>query len=154
MQERLLQIGDWMKVNGEAIYGASRWKTPAQWGKGRRDYKPANGGGDLLLKLTVDPDPGYAVKECFFTYNADRKDLYVILPRWPVPSATGGTSFTIQDLPLSPGTRIELLDTHASLSWRRVGNNCIVTLPAFDPNRIKSQFGYVLKIQGVTRPVK
>ena len=158
MQERLLQIGDWMKINGETIYGASRWKTPSQWGKGRRDYKPATGSGDLLLKLTVDPDSGYAVKQCFFTYNAARKDLYVILPKWPAPAlsgpASGSASFTIQDLPLAPGTRIELLDTHATLSWRRTGNNTIVTLPPFDPNRIKSQFGYVLKIQGVIRPVK
>jgi len=152
MQERLLQIGEWLKINGEAIYGSSRWKTPSQWGKGSRDIKPvAQGGGDLLLKMTVSPDPGYAVKECFFTYNATRKDLYVILPKWPALSATGAASFTIDDLPLAPGTRIESLDTHASLSWRRVGNNCVITLPPFDPNRIKSKFAFVFKINGVTR---
>jgi alpha-L-fucosidase len=148
MQERLLQIGDWMKTNGQAIYEASRWKTPAQWGPGRRDYKPATGSGDLLLKLTVDPDSGYAVKECFFTYNADRKDLYVILPKWP------GSSFTIHNLPLAPGTRIEWLDTHQGIFWRPKGNDCILTLPAFDPNRIKTPYAFVLKIHGVSQPAK
>ena len=149
MQERLLQIGEWMKINGEAIYGSTRWKQPSQWGAGRQDYKPANGGGDLLLKLTVDPEPGYAVKECFFTYNADHNDLYAILPKWP--SAVGGsgasaTTFTIHNLTLTPGTPIQLLETKDDLVWHQQGNDCVIDLPGFDPNKIKSQFAFVIKI--------
>ena len=30
MQERLLEIGDWLKVNGEAIYGTRKWRTPSE----------------------------------------------------------------------------------------------------------------------------
>ena len=36
-----------------------------------------------MLKLTVDPEPGYAVKESFFTYNPVTNNLYAILPQWP-----------------------------------------------------------------------
>jgi alpha-L-fucosidase len=139
MEERLEQIGHWMDINNEAIYGAIRWKTASQWGPGRRDYKPAKS-GDLLLKLTVDPDPGYAVKECFFTYNPTRKALYILLPRWP------GASFTVQDLQLPAGTKVELLETHQSLSWKQEGKAVRIRFPAFDPNTIKSEYAYVIKI--------
>ena len=30
MEERLLQIGDWLKVNGEAIYGTKQWRVSSE----------------------------------------------------------------------------------------------------------------------------
>jgi alpha-L-fucosidase len=57
MEERLLQIGDWMKVNSAAIYNSVRWRVTGQWEGG--------------------------VKTCYFTYNPVENDLYMILPHWP-----------------------------------------------------------------------
>jgi alpha-L-fucosidase len=147
-----------MKINNEAIYNTVRWKTPAQWGKGRQDYKPKNGGGDLLLKLTVDPDPGYAVKECFFTYNPVHKDLYAILPKWPAvaaatatgsPARAGGATFTIHGLTLAQGTQIELLETQQPLTWHQQGKDLVIVLPPFDPEKMKSQYAFVIKIKNI-----
>ena len=150
MEERLEQIGHWMDINNEAIYGSVRWKDASQWGPGRRDYKPKNGSGDLLLKLTVDPDPGFAVKECFFTYNPERKDLYVLLPKWPGASAGRSVAdFVIQDLDLPAGTKVELLETHQQLQWKREGKNVRVLFPPFDPGRMKSEYAYVIKIHSI-----
>jgi alpha-L-fucosidase len=53
MQERLLDIGKWLKVNGEAIYGASTW--------------------------TKRPD---ATQNSVF-YTRKGNDLYVICTKWP-----------------------------------------------------------------------
>src|SRR5437660_12855406 len=34
MEERLTEIGDWLKINGEAIYGTKPWKATRQWSAG------------------------------------------------------------------------------------------------------------------------
>jgi alpha-L-fucosidase len=139
MEERLLQIGEWLKINGEAIYNTVRWKAPAQWSEGRRDYHAK--GGDVMLKLTVDPDPGYAVKEIFYTYNANTNSLYAIFPKYP-----SGGKLVIKDMTLPANTTISFLSTKENVSWKQEGTNVVVSLPQYDPNKIKAPYAYVLKI--------
>lgn len=139
MQERLLEIGDWLAINGEAIYGTSRWKTSSQWSEGRRDYKDRS--GDMLLKITIDPDPGYAVKEVFYTYNAATNNLYAILPKYP-----SDRKLLLKDIALPPGTTIDLLSTKEKLNWAQEGNNIMIELPMFDPNTFKAPYAFALRI--------
>jgi alpha-L-fucosidase len=58
-KERLLAIGDWLKIYGETIYGTRKsFMKPAEWGvaveKGNKVYvhitKPDNAGKELMLK--------------------------------------------------------------------------------------------------------
>ena len=141
MQERLLQIGDWLKINGEAIYNTVRWQTHSQWSDGKRDYKPKDGGGDLLLKLTIDPEPGYAVKEIFYSYNATANSLFAIFPRYPE-----NKKLRLKKITLPSGTAISFLSTKKEVSWVQDGEDIVVNLPDYNPNTFKAPYAYVLKV--------
>ena len=139
MQERLLQIGDWLKINGQAIYETSRWKMSSQWSEGRRDYKDRS--GDMLLKITIDPDPGFAVKQVFYTYNQNNNSLFAILPQYP-----DNKKIELKDIQLPEGTTIQFLSTNETVSWKQQANNVEVLLPDYNPNKIKTPYAFVLKI--------
>jgi alpha-L-fucosidase len=139
MQERLLQMGEWLKINGEAIYNTSRWKSHSQWSEGDRNYKDRS--GDMLLKITIDPDPGYAVKEVFYTYNAASNSLYGIFPKYP-----SDKKLVLKEVTLPAGTGISFLSTKENLQWKQSGNDVEINLPDYDPNKIRSPYAYVIKI--------
>lgn len=142
MQERLLQIGEWLKINGEAIYHTVRWKTTNQWSDGKRDYK-AGKDEDIMMKLTVDPAPGYAVKEIFYTYNPVKNVLYATFPRYP-----SGRKLVLKDLPNNNGiSGIRFLSTGAQLKYERSGNDITVQLPEYDPNKIKAPYAYTIAVE-------
>jgi alpha-L-fucosidase len=141
MQERLLQMGEWLAVNGDAIYGTHPWKLSSQWSAGDQHYKPVHK-DSLLLKQTLFPDPGYAVKEMFFTRK--NNELYCILPRYPA-----NRTVVIRDLTLKKGTTIIYLGNRNAVSWVNHHGNVVITMPAYDPNTIQSTYAYVLQIKNI-----
>ncbi|TNE57352.1 MAG: hypothetical protein EP344_11245 [Bacteroidetes bacterium] len=146
MQERLLEIGKWMSNNSEAIYETRRWRIPTQWSDGKRDYKTElvdgwKTGGDLLLKQTIDPDPGYAVKEVFYTYNPKQNNLYAIFPKYPADNR-----LILKDVQLPANAVITMLATNQRLRAEVVGRNTIVYLPVYDAGAFQSTHAFSVRI--------
>ncbi len=140
MQERLLDIGDWLAVNGEAIYGTHPYKETCQWTEGTR-AEEKRGRYKIkydVLKLTVQPDAGFATKEIFFTQKGNA--LYCICPVFP------DGSLIVQDLKLPASAKVMMLGTDAQLRWKQVGDHVEIRMPKVNPSRMPCKYAWTFKI--------
>jgi len=138
MEERLIQMGSWLKINGDAVYGTRPWKTSRQWSTGEQpkiDYNKEFSTEYDVTKLASKPDPGKAGIEAFFTEKGN--DVYAILPRWP-----GGT-FSVRDV---PGVKsVTLLGSAAPVKFSSANGGVSIQLPELS-EELRPQPAWVLKL--------
>jgi alpha-L-fucosidase len=144
MQDRLAFLGDWLKHNGEAIYGTRTFRDGAQWTAGKRQEVDTSTNYRArydVEALALHPAPGDARKEILFTRKGNV--LYAILPIYP----TG--ALALRDLRFGKGARISLLgSSHNDIAWRQSSKDVVVTVPVIDDGELPFAGPRVLKIEG------
>ena len=130
--ERLLAIGEWLRVNGEAIYGTRPWKT---YGEGPTLVQSGEFSETKTSEFTADD----------FRFTSRWKTLYAIACGWP----DGKTDVTIKSLNsegklLSKGeiANISVLGSDEKLTWQHDAGGLKIKLPTQKPG----DYAFVYKI--------
>ena len=144
MEERLAEIGRWLDVNGEAIYGSHRWVKDAQWSAGAMPEftKEDHHTGSALTESTIDPKPGNASREALFTRKGDA--LFALSPGWPV-----GGSFIIRDVMPSDTSEVSLLGSQKTLVWKRVDNTIEIDLTTIGIHDLPCDHVFTFKLTDI-----
>jgi alpha-L-fucosidase len=143
MEQRLLEMGDWLKVNGEAIYGTRMAGRSCQWSEGKR---PGQQFGEFMVKYNLmeqigqKPKGEMAVKQAFFTQKPDA--LYAITPGWP------GRELVLRDVKVPAGVKATMLGVPGELKCKLDGTTLTVTTPDLAPDAAPCRHAFVFKIAG------
>lgn len=122
-QERLREIGRWLRLNGQAIYSTRPWKV---YGEG-----PTKTPQGHLADLHFN---GFSAQDVRFTRSKDRRTLYAIALGWP----RGGRSVTLKSIKADNlnGQKIksiQMIGSDDSIEWELDESGLQVAFPEQPP---------------------
>ena len=140
-EERLIQIGDWLKVNGEAIFGTRPWVRNCQRSAGARpkiEYGQEWRYKYDIAAIAGKPSEGCAAVEAFFTAKGDT--LYAILPWWP------SRPVVLKDVRPSGQTIVTMLGREGPLQWTFVEGGLALEVPPLSVDKLPCEHAYTIKL--------
>lgn len=125
-------IGEWMKINGEAIYATRPWKV---YGEGPANITEGKFQGDTIKKVTA--------QDIRYTRNKAGRVVYAIALGWPEKA------MVLRSLGIGASTKpgrvghVELLGSHKPVIWTQTASALHVSLPK---DRPQTDYSAALKI--------
>ncbi|MBN8685644.1 MAG: alpha-L-fucosidase [Chitinophagales bacterium] len=123
----LNEVGNWMQLNGEAVYGSHAWKIPGE-------------GEQINGKLKMLPGGALNRKQAEFSFSkmdfrfttGKNKSLYAFCMTVPAPGTRLvirpiGTDSTFLEKPVK---QVSLLGHKGKLKWKQENNGLIIICPA------------------------
>jgi len=126
-QQMLREIGAWLKINGEAIYGTRPWH---KFGEG--PTQTATG------SFTDKKKAPFTAQD--FRFTTKGKALYAIALAWPE-----NRTLIVKSLANQKPKRVQLLGFTGKLDWKPTPEGLVVTLPEKSP----CDFAVALKVSGL-----
>jgi alpha-L-fucosidase len=131
-RQMLKEVGDWMRWNGDAIYGSRAWKIPGEGEleKGKLKMLPGGRLDSWHAEFKFSP------QDFRFTVGKDGA-LYALCMTVPVP----GTQLKIKSLGTDaqklsqPVKSVKLLGQDGTLEWKQEADGLAITCPAEMPFR-------------------
>lgn len=147
--EIMTEIGDWLAVNGEAVYstrpfgppqdGVKVTPHPVQFkvprGAGEQDTSDPRRAQDWWWKWQQVVREAKRQGDLYFTRKGET--VYVIHWGWP------GKELLVPGLRARPGSAIRMLGVDADLEWRQSGEDLVIQAPGGQP----CKYAYAFRIQ-------
>ncbi|GAU89543.1 hypothetical protein RvY_02084 [Ramazzottius varieornatus] len=124
-QERLSQLGQWMKTNGEAIYNTTPWSYQND---------------------TIDPNVWYTMRK-----TGNDVTIYAIVLKWESNSTSDASNALLGDPKPTEKTKVTMLGYGKPLKWSTVEKGMEIRLPLQQLVPEPLSWGYVLKFTNLNQ---
>ncbi len=138
-QERLVQLGEWLAVNGEAVYGSRRWSVTHE-GPPVPTHNPhlAQQNGRWLWTAAHETPQVH--------YTANDEAVYAFCLAWP------GRRLTLRHPAPTRATQVRLLGLDQPLAWQAEGTGLSIDVPARAVAELPARHVWVFKLTGLDNP--